>query len=89
VANSDDGTVSRIDPSTYEVTTITVGNRPSGVAVGEGAVWVTVQEAVSAHADFVRGEVLAASLSFAAVADGFAGEVGDAETVTVAVNRAG
>jgi serine/threonine-protein kinase len=43
VANSDDGTVSRIDPTTGAVKTIEVGGRPSGVAVGSGRVWVTVQ----------------------------------------------
>ena len=44
VANSGDGTVSRIDPAAYGVAAkIEVGGRPSGVAVGSGGVWVTVQ----------------------------------------------
>jgi YVTN family beta-propeller protein len=44
VANTADGTVSRIDVETSEVVaTIQVGNAPSGVAVVDGAVWVTVQ----------------------------------------------
>ena len=43
VANST-GTVSRIDPVTYEVRTIEVGNAPSGVAVARDLVWVAVQE---------------------------------------------
>jgi peptide/nickel transport system substrate-binding protein len=41
VANTDAGSVSRIDPSTRSVRQeITVGGGPSGVAVGGGAVWV-------------------------------------------------
>jgi YVTN family beta-propeller protein len=41
VANIDDGTVSRIDPSTNAVTdTVKVGTNPTGVAVFGGAVWV-------------------------------------------------
>jgi peptide/nickel transport system substrate-binding protein len=41
VTNSDDGSVSRIDPKTNDVRqTIPVGNAPSGVAVGGGSVWV-------------------------------------------------
>jgi len=48
-----------------------------------------VRHAVEAHRDFVAGETLATSLSFApAGAPGFAGEVGDGEQVTVAVSRA-
>jgi YVTN family beta-propeller protein len=44
VANAGDGTVSRIEPRTGEVTrTIKVGGRPEGLAVGAGAVWVAVQ----------------------------------------------
>jgi YVTN family beta-propeller protein len=47
VANAGDGTVSRIDPETEAVVeVIPVGNRPTGIAFGEGAVWVTVQEPV-------------------------------------------
>ncbi len=45
VANSADGTVSRIDPETNKVVeTIAVGNRPVGIAVGGGSVWVSVQQ---------------------------------------------
>ena len=48
VANSGDGTVSRIDSETEEVVeTIEVGNRPVGIAAGAGSVWVTVQEPVT------------------------------------------
>ncbi len=44
VANAGDGTVSRIDPGTRTVVeTIEVGNRPSGIVVADGLVWVTVQ----------------------------------------------
>ena len=42
VANSLDGTVSRIDPATRrEVSKTTVGNTPAAVAFGAGYVWVT------------------------------------------------
>jgi len=41
VANGD-GTVSRIDPSSFEATTIRVGSNLTGIAAGEGAVWVAV-----------------------------------------------
>jgi YVTN family beta-propeller protein len=45
VANSGDGTVSRIDPGTNSVTgTIRIGHRPLGVAVGDGLVWASVRE---------------------------------------------
>jgi len=47
-----------------------------------------VQAAVLAHRDFVAREVLAASVELGAVDGGFAGEIGDGETVTVAVVRA-
>ena len=41
VANSLDGTVSRIDPQTNRVTaTIPVGDGPAAIAVGAGGVWV-------------------------------------------------
>ena len=41
VTNTNDGTVSRIDPVTRSVRqTIAVGSSPSGIAVGAGAVWV-------------------------------------------------
>jgi YVTN family beta-propeller protein len=41
VANSLDGTVARVQPTTNSVTgTIRVGDGPSGIAASEGAVWV-------------------------------------------------
>jgi YVTN family beta-propeller protein len=44
VANSGDGTVTRIDPSMNKVVaTIRIGNVPTGVAVAYGRVWVTIQ----------------------------------------------
>jgi isoleucyl-tRNA synthetase len=48
-----------------------------------------VVSAVSAHRDFVAREVLASELAFGEVSDGFAGEVGEGEAVTVAVSRLG
>ena len=48
VANTGDGTVSRIDPETAEVVnTIPVGNAPAGIAVSDGRVWVSVQASPS------------------------------------------
>jgi isoleucyl-tRNA synthetase len=47
-----------------------------------------VAEAVRRHEAFVTGEVLATSIAYGPVEDGFAGEVGDGESVTVAVARA-
>ena len=42
IASTVAGTVSRLDPKTFEVRqTIPVGSGPSGIAVGRGAVWVT------------------------------------------------
>jgi YVTN family beta-propeller protein len=44
VANSGDGTVSKVDPDeTRTIATILVGNRPQGVAVAGGLVWVSVR----------------------------------------------
>jgi YVTN family beta-propeller protein len=43
VASYDDGTVVRIDPASGNVSkVIHVGGHPSGIAVGDGKVWVTV-----------------------------------------------
>ena len=43
VTNYEDGTLTRIDPTTLTVVkTIKIGHHPSGVAVGAGSVWVTV-----------------------------------------------
>jgi len=41
VANGD-GTVSRINPVSYETTTIPIAGSLVGIAAGEGAVWVAV-----------------------------------------------
>jgi serine/threonine protein kinase len=43
VANSRDGTVTRYDPSTANISTIRVGGTPVSLAVGEGGVWVVTQ----------------------------------------------
>jgi YVTN family beta-propeller protein len=40
VTNTDDNTVSRVDPATKNVQTIPVGNSPGGITTGGGAVWV-------------------------------------------------
>ena len=45
VSNGLDGTVSRIDPKSYDVHTIGVGGHPAGVAFGAGSVWVVDSEA--------------------------------------------
>jgi DNA-binding SARP family transcriptional activator/streptogramin lyase len=42
VASYDTGRVIRLNPSTGAATTIHVGGRPSGITVGDGRVWVTV-----------------------------------------------
>jgi peptide/nickel transport system substrate-binding protein len=48
VANSRDGTVSRIDPRRNAVVkTIHIGGSPQAIAVGDGRVWVSIQSAVS------------------------------------------
>ncbi|HZE38072.1 MAG TPA: isoleucine--tRNA ligase [Stackebrandtia sp.] len=46
-----------------------------------------VTDAANTHRDFVARETLAASLEFAPVTDGFAGEAGDGLTIRVAVAR--
>jgi YVTN family beta-propeller protein len=45
VSNGLDGTVSRIDPESYDVHTIDVGGHPAGVAFGAGSIWVVNSEA--------------------------------------------
>ena len=41
VANQDDQTISRVDPSTLQsLRTITVGNPPTGIAASAGGIWV-------------------------------------------------
>ncbi|MEV4707104.1 isoleucine--tRNA ligase [Actinoplanes sp. NPDC049316] len=47
-----------------------------------------VRAAVETHRDFVAAETLATSLTFGDVSEGFAGEAGEGETVTVSVTRA-
>ena len=43
VANSGDGTVSRLDPATrHVVATIPVGGSPNGIAATADGIWVTV-----------------------------------------------
>jgi YVTN family beta-propeller protein len=50
VTNEFAGTVTRIDPRTPVVAqTVAVGNRPNGIAVTGGAVWVGVHGAAAAH----------------------------------------
>ena len=44
VANSGDGTVTRINPTTDKPVTITVGGSPQALTVAAGRVWVTVDE---------------------------------------------
>ena len=45
VANTDAGTVSRIDPDTNRVVqTIDLGEAPAGLVVAGNLLWVTVQE---------------------------------------------
>jgi isoleucyl-tRNA synthetase len=46
-----------------------------------------VAAAVVAHREFIAAETLATSVELGPVEGGFAGEVGDGETVTVAVAR--
>jgi isoleucyl-tRNA synthetase len=48
-----------------------------------------VAAAIEVHRDFVAAETLATSLSLDEAVAGFSGEVGDGETVTVEVTRAG
>ena len=49
VANEYGGSVSRIDPATDTARTIMVGNRPHGIAVAGGLVWVGAQPAATSH----------------------------------------
>ncbi len=44
VANTDDGTISRIDPATNEVVaTIAVGSNPVGIVIADGRPFVTLR----------------------------------------------
>ena len=56
VANESGGTLARIDPATNTVRTYELGNRPSGVALSGGSVFVGVHGASPAH----RGGTLTA-----------------------------
>ena len=60
VANSLDGTVSRIDPETNRVVqTVPVGVTPTALAAGAGAVWVTSSEERNVTKLDGRGRLLA------------------------------
>ena len=43
VANEDDRSLSRIDPRTNLISTVKLSNKPVGLALGAGRLWVTVQ----------------------------------------------
>ena len=43
VTNGDDNTVTRVDPATGATTSIRLPEAPRSLAIGSGAVWVTVQ----------------------------------------------
>ena len=47
VVNNKGASLSRIDTTTDEVTTVHVGHRPQGIAVGAGLLWVPVAESVA------------------------------------------
>ena len=49
VANTQDGTVSRIDRAHDQVVTIDVGGEPAGLAFGGGSLWVADGEARTVH----------------------------------------
>jgi peptide/nickel transport system substrate-binding protein len=56
VANSGDGTVTRIDPTTDKpVKTITVGGSPQGIIVAANRVWTSVQPGTGPPVDAGRG----------------------------------
>jgi len=68
LANGGNGTLARIDPRTDAVTTIPLGNKPTGVAVVGNRVWVSVQPGFRAlpsialeNAAGIRTQTLAAS----------------------------
>jgi isoleucyl-tRNA synthetase len=76
------------------VRVVQLARREAGLAVSD-RVTVTVDAspavdaAVEAHRAFVAGEVLATDVALAGVGDdGFAGEVGEGETIRVAVRVA-
>jgi virginiamycin B lyase len=43
VANEDDRSISRIDPRTNRISTVKLSNKPVGLALGAGRLWVTIQ----------------------------------------------
>ena len=66
VANEFAGSVSRIDLTSLSIRTIVVGNRPTGIAVLGGSVYVAVRPATAAH----RGGTLVALFSADAFNEG-------------------
>jgi branched-chain amino acid transport system substrate-binding protein len=55
VANSGNGTLTRIDPGSNEPDTIPVGSSPAGIAVGGGRVWASVQPGFRVSISLPRG----------------------------------
>jgi DNA-binding beta-propeller fold protein YncE len=43
VANEDDRSITRIDPRTNRLSTVELSNKPVGLALGAGRLWVTIQ----------------------------------------------
>jgi YVTN family beta-propeller protein len=91
VANSVDGTVSRIDPEREERPVIRVPGTPGGIAAGEGAVWVTdatghTLSQISVDSNTVVGDDIAVGNGAGAVAVG-EGAVWVANTLDGTVSR--
>jgi branched-chain amino acid transport system substrate-binding protein len=61
VANSGNGTLTRIDPSSNTPDTIPVGSSPAGVAVGGGRVWASVQPGFRVGVGVASGPVASGS----------------------------
>jgi len=60
VANTDDDTVTRIDPRTSATVSLRVGDAPTGVAYGDGAIWVANSgDGTVSRIDAVRASVRA------------------------------
>jgi peptide/nickel transport system substrate-binding protein len=65
VANSGDGTVTRVDPTTNKViATITVGGSPQAIAFGDGRAWVTIDAPAVRPAKAAQGAVLRIDAAF-------------------------